>query len=87
MKPIATERLYTVQQMAYALNMHVSSIEYRIDKLQLKPFIEVAPKKYTHQDYLLVRGFANLKIVEVHKLEVIHHTQTWWIIPSKINYL
>jgi hypothetical protein len=87
-------KLYTTKELQEETGLSSQCLLDRSRALKMN-FRKISNKAYfTEKQRLQIINFRNRKDkvmnVEVstgHDVKVIHHTTTWWIIESKINYL
>jgi len=87
-------KLYTAQQLADEFQLSKQALLDRSRVLKLEPKKQCNTFYFTHKQRILLFNFRKRKekFVEIQEptgygINVIHHSQTWWIIESKINYL
>lgn len=79
--------LYTMTEMSRFLGVGLCVVKYRVKELRLKPEKTIKWTNYfSPSDYFQIETF-NCKIVEKTIVEVIHRSQTFYIIESKMNYM
>ena len=77
-------RLYSTKEVAEILNVSTQTIKEKTNRLGLRPYKVQGTKSYFYDNEQLYQIKAMQ--VENYRVEIIHHTQTFWIIPSKMNY-
>lgn len=86
MKDSKEAGLYTINELSDLIGISKDAIKYRIKKLGVKPY-EVIDNfhYYDRAAYVDIYNF-RCQIVERTIVEIIHHSQTFHIYESKLNY-
>jgi hypothetical protein len=77
-------KLYDCKQIAEYLGCTPESVQDKARRLNLQAWKLQGDKRYYFNDEQVYQMKAMQ--VENYRVEIIHHTQTFWIIPSKMNY-
>ena len=77
-------RLYSTKEVAEIINVSTDTVRDIATKLNIKHHkIQGSKGHYFDQDQLYQ---IKAKRFENYRVRIIHHTQTFWIIESKMNY-
>ena len=84
-------KLFTTLEIANEIGITPQSVLKRAKRLNIEPAQRILNKYCLfdpdQKNTIIFLGSKIQRIEQKHEVEVIHHTQTWWIIESKINYL
>jgi hypothetical protein len=84
-------KLYTTLEIANEIGISPQSVLKRAKRLNIEPAKRILNKyclfDADQKNTIIFLGSKIVRVHQKHEIEVIHHTTTWWIIESKINYL
>lgn len=78
---------YSMKEMADNIGMTKQGIMHRIKKLRIVSHkITSTNKLYSEKQYFMIKNFMDVDKKE-DRVEVIYVQETYWIIPSKLNFM